>query len=77
MERIGGCGLLMSTKKNSMSLTLSISQKKDIRESRVQLNKFGGLIISQMRVYAGAEPLIEDGLGEEAGYIQLNGQHTK
>ncbi|KAL4391793.1 hypothetical protein AHAS_Ahas03G0280600 [Arachis hypogaea] len=36
-----------------------------------------GLIISQMRVYAGAEPLMEDGLGIEAEYILLNGQCTK
>ncbi|RYR14956.1 hypothetical protein Ahy_B04g071678 [Arachis hypogaea] len=50
--------------------------KKDIPESRVKLNKFVGLIFSQMRVYAGAEPLMDDGLGEEAEYIQLNGQRT-
>ncbi|KAL4287690.1 hypothetical protein AHAS_Ahas19G0211400 [Arachis hypogaea] len=36
-----------------------------------------GIIISQMRVYVGAEPLMEDGLGEEAEYIQLNGQRIK
>ncbi|KAL4316062.1 hypothetical protein AHAS_Ahas15G0247500 [Arachis hypogaea] len=36
-----------------------------------------GLIISHMRVYAGAEPLMEDRLGEEAKYIPLNGQCTK
>ncbi|KAL4328254.1 hypothetical protein AHAS_Ahas13G0181700 [Arachis hypogaea] len=35
------------------------------------------LIIFQMRLYAGAEPLMEDALGEEAEYIQLNGQRTK
>ncbi|XP_020969869.1 uncharacterized protein LOC110268278 [Arachis ipaensis] len=51
--------------------------KKDIPESRVKLNKFVGLIISQMRVYAGAKPLMEDGLGEEVEYIQLNGQRTE
>ncbi|RYR26317.1 hypothetical protein Ahy_B02g060548 [Arachis hypogaea] len=39
---------------------------KNIHNSRKQLNKFVGLIISQMRVYARAEPLMEDGLGEEA-----------
>ncbi|RYR72322.1 hypothetical protein Ahy_A02g006518 [Arachis hypogaea] len=43
---------------------------KDIPELRVKLNKF------VMRVYAGAEPLIEDGLRVEAEYIQLNGQRT-
>ncbi|RYR14549.1 hypothetical protein Ahy_B04g071152 [Arachis hypogaea] len=50
---------------------------ENIPDSRKQLNKFVGLIISQMRVYAGAEPLMEDGLGEEVEYIQLNGQRTK
>ncbi|KAL4275406.1 hypothetical protein AHAS_Ahas20G0104000 [Arachis hypogaea] len=40
MERIGGCGLLMSTKKNFMSLTPINKLKKDIPESRVKLNKF-------------------------------------
>ncbi|RYR69664.1 hypothetical protein Ahy_A03g016219 [Arachis hypogaea] len=45
--------------------------KEDILESIVQLNKF------VMRVYAGAEPLMKDGLGEEAEYIQLNGQRTE
>ncbi|QHO20486.1 uncharacterized protein DS421_11g338370 [Arachis hypogaea] len=39
--------------------------KKYIPDSRVMLNKFVGLIISQMRVYARAEPLMEDGLGKE------------
>ncbi|KAL4344619.1 hypothetical protein AHAS_Ahas11G0196500 [Arachis hypogaea] len=29
-----------------------------------------------MRVYPGTEPLVEDGLGEEAEYIQLNSQRT-
>ncbi|QHO05452.1 uncharacterized protein DS421_14g446430 [Arachis hypogaea] len=50
---------------------------EDIPNSRKELNKFVGLIISQMRVYAGAEPLMEDGLGEEGEYIQLNSQRTK
>ncbi|QHO24002.1 uncharacterized protein DS421_12g368510 [Arachis hypogaea] len=50
--------------------------KKHILESRVMLNKFVGLIISQMRVYAGAKLLMEDGLGKEAEYIQLNGERT-
>ncbi|RYR32743.1 hypothetical protein Ahy_A10g047273 [Arachis hypogaea] len=35
-----------------------------------------GLIISQMRVYVGADPLIEDGEGKEVEYIILNGQCT-
>ncbi|RYR51406.1 hypothetical protein Ahy_A06g026421 [Arachis hypogaea] len=35
------------------------------------------LIISHMRMYAGAEPLIEDALGEEAEYISLNGQRDR
>ncbi|RYR28702.1 hypothetical protein Ahy_B01g052859 [Arachis hypogaea] len=48
-----------------------------IPDSRKKLNKFVGLIISHMRVYAGAEHLMEDGLGEEVEYIQLNGQRTK
>ncbi|QHO16025.1 uncharacterized protein DS421_10g300030 [Arachis hypogaea] len=51
--------------------------KQDIPESRVQLNKFVGLIIFHMKVYARAEPLMEDGLGEEVEYIQLNGQRTE
>ncbi|QHN85096.1 uncharacterized protein DS421_16g534370 [Arachis hypogaea] len=46
-------------------------KKKDILESRVKLNKF------IMRVYAGAEPLMEDGEGEEAEYIMLNGQRIE
>ncbi|QHN81526.1 uncharacterized protein DS421_20g687670 [Arachis hypogaea] len=50
---------------------------EDIPDSRKELNKFVGLIIFQMRVYAGAEPLMEDGQGEEVEYIQLNGQRTK
>ncbi|RYR36390.1 hypothetical protein Ahy_A09g041351 [Arachis hypogaea] len=50
--------------------------KKDIPESRVKLNKFVGLIISQRRVYAGTEPLMEDRLREKAEYIPLNGQRT-
>ncbi|QHO46860.1 uncharacterized protein DS421_6g191320 [Arachis hypogaea] len=50
---------------------------ENIHDSRKQLNKFVGLIISQMRVYAGAELLMEDGLGEEAMYIQSSGQRTK
>ncbi|RYR40103.1 hypothetical protein Ahy_A09g045779 [Arachis hypogaea] len=51
---------------------------ENIPDSRKKLNKFVvNLIISQMRVYAGAEPLMEDGLGEEVEYIQLNGQRTK
>ncbi|KAL4275437.1 hypothetical protein AHAS_Ahas20G0107100 [Arachis hypogaea] len=49
---------------------------EDIPDSRKKLNKFIGLIISQMRVYAGAEPLMLDGLGVEAEYILLNGQRT-
>ncbi|KAL4350120.1 hypothetical protein AHAS_Ahas10G0110200 [Arachis hypogaea] len=43
----------------------------------INKKKFYGLIISQIRVYVGAEPLMKDGLGEEAEYIQLNGQRTK
>ncbi|KAL4315300.1 hypothetical protein AHAS_Ahas15G0171300 [Arachis hypogaea] len=49
---------------------------ENIPYSRKQLNKFINLIISQMRVYAGAQPLIEDGLGEEVEYIRLNSQRT-
>ncbi|QHN95849.1 uncharacterized protein DS421_18g613270 [Arachis hypogaea] len=49
---------------------------EDIPDSRKELNKFVDLIISHMRVYAGVKPLMEDGLGEEAEYIQLNGQCT-
>ncbi|RYQ92184.1 hypothetical protein Ahy_B09g098355 [Arachis hypogaea] len=49
---------------------------EDILDSRKKLNKFVGLIISQMMVYARAEPLMEDGLGVEAEYILLNGQRT-
>ncbi|RYR02980.1 hypothetical protein Ahy_B06g081817 [Arachis hypogaea] len=41
---------------------------KDIPDSRKKLNKFVGLIISQMRVYTGVEPLMEDGVGVEADY---------
>ncbi|QHO45959.1 uncharacterized protein DS421_6g183240 [Arachis hypogaea] len=52
-------------------------EPENIPDSRKQLNKFVGLVIFQMRVYAGAEPLMEDGLGEEAEYIQLNGQRIK
>ncbi|RYQ83776.1 hypothetical protein Ahy_B10g102609 [Arachis hypogaea] len=55
-----------------------VNKKKDeITDLRIKLNKFVGLIISQMRVYAGAEPLMEVGEGEEAEYIRLNGQHTR
>ncbi|QHO18785.1 uncharacterized protein DS421_11g323490 [Arachis hypogaea] len=44
---------------------------EDIPDLRKELmNKF------VMRVYAGAEPLMEDALREEAEYIQLNGQRT-
>ncbi|RYR50068.1 hypothetical protein Ahy_A07g036623 [Arachis hypogaea] len=43
---------------------------ENIPDSRKKLNKF------VMRVYAGAEPLIEDGLGVEAEYILLNDQRT-
>ncbi|KAL4343745.1 hypothetical protein AHAS_Ahas11G0109100 [Arachis hypogaea] len=50
---------------------------EDIPDSKKELNKFVGLIIFQMRVYARAKPLMEDGLGEEAEYIQLTGQRTK
>ncbi|RYR24744.1 hypothetical protein Ahy_B02g058269 [Arachis hypogaea] len=50
---------------------------EDIPDSRKELKKFVGLIIFQMRVYAGAEPLMEDGLGKEAEYIQLNGQREE
>ncbi|KAL4288412.1 hypothetical protein AHAS_Ahas19G0283600 [Arachis hypogaea] len=50
--------------------------KNKIPDLRIKLNKFFGLIISQMRVYIGAEPLMEDGDGEEAEYIRLNGQRT-
>ncbi|QHO12054.1 uncharacterized protein DS421_15g503540 [Arachis hypogaea] len=50
--------------------------KNKIPDLRIKLNKFVGLIISQMRVYAGVEPLIEDGDGEEAEYIRLNSQRT-
>ncbi|RYR37948.1 hypothetical protein Ahy_A09g042865 [Arachis hypogaea] len=33
-------------------------------------------LINKMRVYDGAESLMEDGLGEEAEYMPLNGQRT-
>ncbi|RYR35630.1 hypothetical protein Ahy_A10g050766 [Arachis hypogaea] len=49
---------------------------EEIPDSRKEINKFVGLIIFQMRVYAGGKPLVEDALGEEAEYIQLNGQRT-
>ncbi|QHO20131.1 uncharacterized protein DS421_11g335180 [Arachis hypogaea] len=64
-------------KKKFYVLDLINKLSENIADSRKQLNKFFDLIISQMRVYAGAEPLMEDGLGEEAEYIQLNGQRTK
>ncbi|KAL4328969.1 uncharacterized protein DS421_13g413620 [Arachis hypogaea] len=44
---------------------------EDIPDSRKELNKF------VMRVYAGTEPLMENGMGKEAEYIQLNGQRTE
>ncbi|QHN87385.1 uncharacterized protein DS421_16g554630 [Arachis hypogaea] len=50
---------------------------ENIPDSRKKLNKFVGLIISQMRVYAGRKPLMEDGLGVEVEYILLNGQRTE
>ncbi|RYR21172.1 hypothetical protein Ahy_B03g066439 [Arachis hypogaea] len=52
-------------------------KSEEIPDSRKEINKFVSLIIFQMRLYAGAEPLMEDALGEEAEYIQLNGQRTK
>ncbi|RYR03512.1 hypothetical protein Ahy_B06g082505 [Arachis hypogaea] len=68
---------MADVKKKAFYVLDSINkEKKDIAESRVKLNKFVGLIISQMRVYAGAEPLMEDGEGEEAEYIMLNSQRT-
>ncbi|RYR49274.1 hypothetical protein Ahy_A07g035671 [Arachis hypogaea] len=51
-------------------------KKTKIPQSRITLNKFVGLIVSQMRVYAGAKPLIEDGEGVEAQYISISGQRT-
>ncbi|RYR08617.1 hypothetical protein Ahy_B05g076391 isoform A [Arachis hypogaea] len=45
-------------------------KKNEIPDLRIKLNKFF------MRVYAGAKPLKEDGDGEEAEYIRLNGQRT-
>ncbi|KAL4357536.1 hypothetical protein AHAS_Ahas09G0196500 [Arachis hypogaea] len=57
-------------KKKFYVLDLINKVKKDISESRVKLNKF------VMRVYDGAESLMEDGLGEEAKYMPLNGQRT-
>ncbi|KAL4316664.1 hypothetical protein AHAS_Ahas15G0307700 [Arachis hypogaea] len=64
---------------NKKFYVLDLINKKpeEIPDSRKEINKFVSLIISQMRVYAGAEPLIEDALGEEAEYIPLNGQRTK
>ncbi|KAL4394469.1 hypothetical protein AHAS_Ahas02G0155100 [Arachis hypogaea] len=44
---------------------------EDIPDSRKKLNKF------VMRVYAGTEPLMKDGLGVEEEYILLNDQRTE
>ncbi|KAL4344315.1 hypothetical protein AHAS_Ahas11G0166100 [Arachis hypogaea] len=54
MEGIGDCGLLMSTKKFYVLDPIN-KLPEHIPDSRKKLNKFVGLIISQMRVYAGAE----------------------
>ncbi|QHO13398.1 uncharacterized protein DS421_15g515220 [Arachis hypogaea] len=63
-------------KKKLYVLDLINKLSEHIPNSRKKLNKFVCLIISQMRVYTGAEPLMEDRLEEEAEYIQLNGQRT-
>ncbi|RYR53242.1 hypothetical protein Ahy_A06g028256 [Arachis hypogaea] len=63
-------------KKTFYALDPVNKKKEEIPGLRIKLNKFG-LIVSQMRVYAGAEPLIEDGKGEEAEYIRLNCQRTR
>ncbi|RYR15995.1 hypothetical protein Ahy_B04g072980 [Arachis hypogaea] len=48
-----------------------VNKKKDeIPDLRIKLHIFVGL--SHMRVYAGVEPLMEDGKGEEVEYIRLN-----
>ncbi|KAL4375374.1 hypothetical protein AHAS_Ahas05G0275400 [Arachis hypogaea] len=55
-----------------------VNKKKDqIPDLRIKLNKFVGLIVSQMRVYAGTKPLIEDEEELKAEYIRLNRQRTK
>ncbi|RYQ99358.1 hypothetical protein Ahy_B07g087288 [Arachis hypogaea] len=52
-------------------------KNNEIPYLRIKLNKFIALIVSQMRVYNGAEPLMEDRDGEEAKYIRLDGQTYK
>ncbi|KAL4396748.1 hypothetical protein AHAS_Ahas01G0122900 [Arachis hypogaea] len=64
-------------KKEFYVLDSANKKKKEIPDLRIKLNKIVGLIISQMKVYTGAEPLMEEGDREEAEYIRLNGQRTR
>ncbi|RYR04063.1 hypothetical protein Ahy_B06g083602 [Arachis hypogaea] len=68
---------IADVKKKAFDVLDPINKMKDeIPDLRIKLNKFVGFIVSQMRVYAGTEPLIEDGDGVEAEYIRLSGQQT-
>ncbi|RYR25955.1 hypothetical protein Ahy_B02g060011 [Arachis hypogaea] len=68
---------IFDVKKKAFYVLDPIKKKKnEIPQSRITLNKFVGLIVSQMGIYAGAEPLMEDEEGVEAPYITISGQRT-
>ncbi|RYR62774.1 hypothetical protein Ahy_A04g020522 [Arachis hypogaea] len=65
---------IADVKKKAFYVLDPVNKKKDeIPETIIKLKKFVvRLIVSQMRVYSGAKPLINDGEGVEAEYIKLS-----
>ncbi|KAL4271072.1 hypothetical protein AHAS_AhasUnG0026000 [Arachis hypogaea] len=45
--------------------------KKSPSNDRTEINKFVGFIISQMKVFVGGKPLIDNDEGMEAPYMRL------
>ncbi|RYR03139.1 hypothetical protein Ahy_B06g081978 [Arachis hypogaea] len=73
MCSIGGYGWWMLKRRNFMSLT---HQTKNFLQKTTEINKFVGFIISQMRVFFGEKPLINNDESVEAPYVNISGQRT-